>query len=395
MQMARRLALALAAVLVLAVSGSALGQTPGDRRRSIDEKIDRLRDKVDAANERENVLTSEISAVTSRIRGLQDDIAGSEATLTRLQSELAYYEDRLARLTELLRIQTEKLRVLRGQHTSAQRLLERRLITIYESESPSAMAVVLSGASFRDMLDQLDFIGQIGSQDRRIARQAKTARDAMANARADTSRTRTEVKTASEAVRARTEQQTAVHAELLANQAALADARSDKRRTLAAVNEDERELLHEIEGLQRASAELAARIRASQGSPSTPGAVSASGFIWPVNGPVSSPFGWRWGRMHEGIDIAVPGGTPIMAAAGGTVIYTGWMDGYGSLVVVDHGGGVATAYAHMSSIGAGIGQGVAQGQVIGYVGCTGHCFGDHLHFEIRFNGSPVDPLGYL
>jgi murein DD-endopeptidase MepM/ murein hydrolase activator NlpD len=395
MQMARRLALGLAAVLVLAVSGSALGQTPGDRRRSIDEKIDRLRDKVETANEREAVLTSEISAVTARIRGLQDDIAGSEARLSRLQSELAYYEDRLARLTELLRIQTEKLRILRGQHTAAQRLLERRLVSIYESESPSTMAVVLSGASFGDMLDQLDFIGQIGTQDRRIARQAKTARDAMASARADTSRTRTDVRTASEAVRARTEQQTAVHAELLANQAALADARVDKRRTLAAVNEDERELLHEISGLERTSAALAARIRASQGGSATPGQVSASGFLWPVNGPVSSSFGWRWGRMHEGIDIAVGGGTPIMAAAGGTVIYAGWMDGYGSLVVVDHGGGLATAYAHMSSLGAGVGQSVGQGQVIGYVGCTGHCFGDHLHFEVRINGSPVDPLGYL
>ena len=83
-----------------------------------------------------------------------------------------------------------------------------------------------------------------------------------------------------------------------------------------------------------------------------------------------------------------------MAAAGGTVIYAGWMDGYGNLAVVDHGS-LATAYAHMSAIGAGIGQAVAQGQVIGYVGCTGHCFGPHLHFEVRINGVPVDPLGYL
>jgi murein DD-endopeptidase MepM/ murein hydrolase activator NlpD len=395
MQMARRLALALAAVLVLVVAGSALAQSPGDRRRAIDDKIGHLRDQVDAANQREAVLTSEISAVTARIRGLQDDIATSEARLTRLQSELAYYEDRLARLTELLRIQTEKLRILRGQHAAAQRLLEQRLIAIYQSESPSTMAVVLSGASFGEMLDQLDYIGQIGTQDRLIARQAKSARDAMAHARADTSRTRTGVQKASEAVRARTEQQTAVHAELLTNRAALADARSDKSRTLASVKEDEKELLHEIAGLQQASAALAARIRAAQGASATPGQISASGFIWPVNGPVTSGFGWRWGRMHEGIDIGAPSGTPIMAAAGGTVIYAGWMGGYGNLVVVDHGGAVATAYGHMSGIGAGFGQGVAQGQVIGYVGCTGHCFGDHLHFEVRINGTPVDPLGYL
>jgi murein DD-endopeptidase MepM/ murein hydrolase activator NlpD len=99
--------------------------------------------------------------------------------------------------------------------------------------------------------------------------------------------------------------------------------------------------------------------------------------------------------MHEGIDIAAPTGAPIVAAASGTVIYAGWMDGYGQLVVVDHGGGIATAYAHMSSIAAGGGQSVSQGQVIGYVGCTGHCFGSHLHFEVRVGGRAVDPLGYL
>jgi murein DD-endopeptidase MepM/ murein hydrolase activator NlpD len=103
----------------------------------------------------------------------------------------------------------------------------------------------------------------------------------------------------------------------------------------------------------------------------------------------------RWGRMHEGIDIGVGYGTPIHAAAAGTVIYCGWMEGYGNLVVIDHGGGLATAYGHQSSIAVGCGQTVAQGDVIGYVGCTGHCFGPHLHFEVRINGTPVDPLGYL
>jgi murein DD-endopeptidase MepM/ murein hydrolase activator NlpD len=117
--------------------------------------------------------------------------------------------------------------------------------------------------------------------------------------------------------------------------------------------------------------------------------------IWPVNGPITSPFGWRWGRMHEGIDIGVGYGTPIHAAAAGTVAYCGWMSGYGNLVAIDHGGGLSTAYGHQSSIAVGCGQSVSQGQVIGYVGCTGHCFGPHLHFEVRVNGNPVDPLGYL
>jgi murein DD-endopeptidase MepM/ murein hydrolase activator NlpD len=98
--------------------------------------------------------------------------------------------------------------------------------------------------------------------------------------------------------------------------------------------------------------------------------------------------------MHEGIDIAAPAGSPITAAASGTVIYAGWFGGYGNLAIIDHGGGVATAYGHMSAIYA-TGGAVVQGQSIGAVGTTGHSTGNHLHFEVRINGSPVDPLGYL
>jgi len=102
----------------------------------------------------------------------------------------------------------------------------------------------------------------------------------------------------------------------------------------------------------------------------------------------------RWGRMHEGIDIGVPTGTAIHAVAAGTVIFAGVMGGYGNLVIVDHGGGLSTAYAHMSAIWISGGS-VSQGASLGAVGCTGHCFGSHLHFEVRVNGSAVDPLGYL
>jgi murein DD-endopeptidase MepM/ murein hydrolase activator NlpD len=114
-----------------------------------------------------------------------------------------------------------------------------------------------------------------------------------------------------------------------------------------------------------------------------------------VNGPVVSPFGYRWGRLHAGIDIAVPYGTPIHAATAGTVVLAGWVGGYGNYTCIDHGGGLATCYAHQSSYAVSQGASVGQGEVIGYVGCTGHCFGPHLHFEVRINGTPVDPLGYL
>ena len=175
-------------------------------------------------------------------------------------------------------------------------------------------------------------------------------------------------------------------------------AEREKRSTLASIEEDRGEVLAEIEGLEAQSAALAARIRAlqEQRSSSSAPVVSGSGQLsWPVSGPVTSGFGSRWGRMHEGIDIAVGQGTPVHAAGAGTVIYAGWMEGYGNLVVIDHGNGLSTAYGHNSALASSVGQAVSAGEVVAYSGSTGHSTGPHVHFEVRVNGSPVDPLGYL
>jgi murein DD-endopeptidase MepM/ murein hydrolase activator NlpD len=198
-------------------------------------------------------------------------------------------------------------------------------------------------------------------------------------------------------ISARTAQARAVRDELVGARNDLSGQRETKLVALSKLSATERAAASEIDSLQAASNALAARIRAAQtdnGSPTTT-TPSSAGLIWPVNGPITSPFGWRWGRMHQGIDIGVPTGTPIHAAAAGTIIYCGWEEGYGNLVVIDHGGNLATAYAHQSAIAVTCGQYVDQGQVIGYVGCTGHCTGPHLHFEVRVNGEPVDPMGYL
>jgi murein DD-endopeptidase MepM/ murein hydrolase activator NlpD len=189
-----------------------------------------------------------------------------------------------------------------------------------------------------------------------------------------------------------------VRDELVGAQNDLQASKQQKLEDLSHLTAQERADVSEIDALQAASAQIAERIRAAQaqhaqsGPSATP---SSAGLVWPVSGPITSPFGWRWGRMHQGIDIGVPYGTPIHAAAAGTVIYCGGEEGYGNFVVIDHGGNLATAYAHQSQIAVSCGEHVEQGQVIGYVGCTGHCFGPHLHFEVRVDGNPVDPLGYL
>ncbi|MDQ4049454.1 MAG: M23 family metallopeptidase, partial [Actinomycetota bacterium] len=117
--------------------------------------------------------------------------------------------------------------------------------------------------------------------------------------------------------------------------------------------------------------------------------------IWPISGPLTSPFGMRWGRLHAGIDISAASGTPIRAADSGRVVLLGMTGGYGNYTCVQHTSAMSTCYAHQSGYNTSSGASVRQGQVIGYVGNTGHSFGAHLHFEVRIGGSPVDPLGYL
>jgi murein DD-endopeptidase MepM/ murein hydrolase activator NlpD len=397
--MARRLALLLLAALVLVTPASA--QNFEDRKQSVDSKIAALNQKIEAARAREAELSTQIRDVTMRIRSLQTQVGSVSVRLAALEEDLALHRERLARITELYNLLSKRLTFLRHQFEAAQQRLNLRLIEIYETDEADTLDVVLSASSFTDMLDQLDYMRKLGNQDHRIAGEVKRGRDRMRILKERAHRTRQKVQAATRVVEARTEEVRAVRDQLLATQRGLASARASKHESLVTVKAQEREHAGEAAALQAVSAQLAARINAAQAVPSAtslavPGDTtpSASGLIWPVSGPVVSGFGWRWGRMHEGIDIAAGTGTPIAAAAAGVIIYAGWMSGYGNLIIIDHGGGLATAYAHQSGFAVGSGP-VSQGQTIGYVGCTGHCFGPHLHFEVRVNGSPVDPLGYL
>jgi murein DD-endopeptidase MepM/ murein hydrolase activator NlpD len=389
----------LLAGFLLVVSPLASGQdSASERKELVDGRIGALERKIQAAREREGVLTSEIEVVSDKIDALQDDVDAASARLDQLESVLALHQRKLDRLNELYELQTRKLVFLQHQHKQAVGRLSKRLVEIYTSERTSSLAVVLQSGNFSDMLDQLEFLSTISRQDHKVAGVVEAAMVQMLETRNATRRTRRLVAETTRAVAARTAEQRAVRDRLAWSQRELATARRDKRSTLANVREDKEAAIGHMRDLQAESAALAAKIRSAQSSsvvPGPTGAPSAAGFIWPVHGVLTSGFGWRWGRMHEGIDLAVPNGTPVVAAAAGTVIVAGWMGGYGNLVVVDHGGGISTAYGHNTSVTVGVGQQVAQGQLIAYSGSTGHSTGPHVHFEVRINGGVVDPLGYL
>jgi murein DD-endopeptidase MepM/ murein hydrolase activator NlpD len=278
------------------------------------------------------------------------------------------------------------------EHAEAQARLEERLVQLYETDEASELEILLQVNSLSDLLEQLDYFHTIGQEDKRIADTIKRLQGEMRVARQLTATTKAEVAQATAILAKKTEEQRAARDQLVAERSALAAARSDKQAILANVRQERHADEEDLAAMQAASAAIASKIR-SGGSSGT-GAPSAAGLIWPVNGPITSGFGWRWGRMHEGIDIGAACGTPIHAAASGTVVFSGWMDGYGNFVIIDHGNGLATAYGHQSAIYVSGGH-VSQGQVIGAVGSTGHSTGCHLHFEVRVNGTPVNPLNYL
>ena len=382
-------------LLALAFAANAAADL-GSQKASIDAKIGRLQGKIASARAREAALSGEIASVTSQIRTLERRVGDVSSKLAVLQSDLALHQRRLDKLNALFALQTDRYELLRREYRATMQQLEIRLVAIYERGQPSAAEAIFDARSVSDLLDQLAYIRSVAKQDRHIAIAVKTAKARVRAQRAQTAKVRAHVQGEMRSVQVREQEVALVRDELLASRHRLSGARARKLHDLQATRDSEQEFVSEVDALSAASAAITAKIQAAQSSPSAYSASpSASGLVWPVSGPVTSPFGMRWGRMHEGIDIGVPYGTPIHAAAAGTVIYCGWEEGYGNLVVIDHGGNLATAYGHQSAIAVTCGQAVQQGDVIGYVGCTGHCTGPHLHFEVRIGGNPVDPLGYL
>jgi murein DD-endopeptidase MepM/ murein hydrolase activator NlpD len=393
--MRRRLPVVVGLVLALAFAASAAGQDPGAEKALVDQRIAELQDEITAAKQQEGVLTTQLSEVVSELRAAQDAVDTAEGSLSLLEAELATERDRLDRLTQRLQRQTRRLERLQREYAKAVDILEARVRAIYISESPDVLSFLVSASSFSEIIDSFEFMERIGLQDKKIAKQVEDAKTKAAAQRAATAKTRRVAVATVAVIAARTDEAREVRDELASSRNSLAAARRLKQSALTDARETREEYLEEVVALAAQSATLAAAIRDAQAGSTGTGIPSAAGFIWPVNGTVVSGYGMRWGRLHEGIDITAPTGTPIWAAAAGTVIHAGWLGGYGNLVVVDHGNGLATAYAHASAILVGVGQSVSQGETIALVGSTGNSSGPHLHFEVRVNGVAVDPLLYL
>jgi murein DD-endopeptidase MepM/ murein hydrolase activator NlpD len=196
-------------------------------------------------------------------------------------------------------------------------------------------------------------------------------------------------------VKARRDEVAGGRLQLVGKRSQYASARAQKAAALSQVRGQRKQLEGSLSSLRREQARIQGTLRNSGAG--FHGGGGSGRLIWPVNGPITSYFCERrsWEACHPGIDIGVPSGTPIKAADGGRVALASYTGGYGNYTCIQHTSTLSTCYGHQSSFAVSGGQRVSQGQVIGYTGCTGLCFGAHLHFEVRVNGSVVNPLDYL
>jgi murein DD-endopeptidase MepM/ murein hydrolase activator NlpD len=378
------IALALSAYLLLPLPGlsAPLSDRIEDKRAQIEEK-----------KQQEGVLTTTIQRFNNRIDAVQGEISATQTRLDRAQASLDAQKAELLEVRDQLEEARDLLERLRSELDTARKVLAARLVEIYKADAPDALTVVLEADGFGDLLERAEFLERISEQDREITDEVRVLRDRAEEQAKRLAELEEREQLAAERILRWRDQIAAVQGQLVSSRDELASARADKRGALGEVRSSRVALEGDLRALEAEQARVTAAL---QGAPA-PGPVrqGSGSLIWPVNGPVVSPFGMRWGRLHAGVDIAVPSGTPIRAADSGRVALMGWVGGYGNYTCIQHNASLSTCYAHQSSFSTSNGANVSQGQVIGYVGCTGHCFGDHLHFETRVGGSPVDPLGYL
>jgi murein DD-endopeptidase MepM/ murein hydrolase activator NlpD len=378
--------LALAAFLVLPMPG---------HTSSMDRRMDIVKAKIRVKKAKEGVLTSTITRYNHKIQGLQGEIRGLQDRQNRIQVSLDAKRRELYSTQDKLEKAKDRLARLKVYLAKAQKVLAARLVQMYKDGEPDVLTVVLESDGFEDLLERTQFLDRITDQDNQIITKVRTLKAQTTKQTKELARLQKQHKAAAAAIELRRNQVSAVKGRLVSSRSDLQSARDGRQVILSRV----RSTRHRLEGdLSKMQAQVAAQLRqAQQGPAAGPIRRGTGSMIWPVNGPITSPFCERraWESCHPGIDIGVPAGTPIRAADSGRVVIAGWTGGYGNYTCIQHTASLSSCYGHQSAILVSVGQNVSQGQVIGRVGCTGLCFGDHLHFEVRINGAVTNPLNYL
>lgn len=379
--------IAMCVTLVLATTALYLALPIGSNAKSAAE----LQQDIARKRAKEGVLTTQIQSMGSKIKGLRKRIDRLQSRQNQIQADLDRKEARRHRIATDLERTRKRLARLKKRLEHAKTVLSARIVAVYKAGEPDILTVALQSEGFAQMVERAVYLREVAKQDQRIILTVTRLKGETKRETVKLAALEREAAQLVAQVRERRNQVAGAKGLLANRRGDLASAVSSRKSTLASVSSSRRHDEEDLAAMQQSSNTVQGYLNGSPG----PIKHGTGRFIYPINGTFTSPFGMRWGRLHAGIDLAAPSGTPIRAADGGTVRYAGWMSGYGNYTCIQHSGSLSTCYAHQSSIGVSNGQSVSQGDVIGAVGNTGHSFGAHLHFEVRVNGSPVDPMGYL
>ncbi|MGI6129627.1 MAG: murein hydrolase activator EnvC family protein [bacterium] len=339
--------------------------------------------------EQEKAATvKQLNQTKNQERSLTAELNALERQLEQAENELAVLNNKLQSTENDLRQTTADLKKAEEELTEQTNLLGERLRAMQENGAVSYIEVLLTSGDFSDLLNRIDLMKEIVAQDVTLMEDIKKKQTEIENKKRDLEKKKVELLAVQGSVRSKRE--------------SIEVASRSKQRLLANIYQEKAAYEKALNELERTSRELELAIRRLQ-SPNDPAAVvkGKGAMAWPTAGPITSYFGYRthpvYGtkRLHAGLDIGAPHGQTVVAAADGTVIMADWYGGYGKAVVIDHGGGISTLYGHNSALLVSAGQKVTRGQAIAKVGSTGVSTGPHCHFEVRVNGTPQDPLGWL
>ena len=337
-----------------------------------------------------------IGTVYEQLHAIQIELDTATAELKQVQADRIRLDQDITKTEAELKAAQERLQ-------SREKVFYKRVRDIYINGRLSYLDVVVGSKDFSDFANRMEMLKRILQADMELINTIKTEREEIASKKAKLEADRAKVL---ELEKVAQEKQTIINQKKAERQAVLERAMNDRDTADRAYNE----LMASSASItamlqQRAAGRAAAAAAASQGGGgggATTTWVQGTGQLAaPVNAPITSDFGWRihpiygTSRLHAGTDFGVDEGTPVHAADGGVVVEAGWISGYGYTVIIDHGNGMSTLYAHNSDVAVSPGQTVSKGQVVSYSGNTGGSTGPHLHFEVRINGEPTDPMGYL
>jgi len=384
------------AAALLGVAMTAAPSARADKAADLQHRLDAARKDIAKAKKKKSSLGRQISTLDGRLEAIENKLKKLGDQIEVAEAKLKATRAKLEVVREQLRLKRAELKRAQAKYRQEQNNFAERVVMSYKSDDLNLVDVVLASTNFEDFISRVGVVRDLLRGNDVLVTDLEAARDKIEAEKAQIAKREAEAADATKVAETKAAELAALRASQAASRADAAALRRQKSGALKSVNSNLAELERQENALLAESAALSGIIN---------GSVSGGGgtgrLIYPVNGPITSPYGYRVHpisgdvRLHTGVDFGVGYGTPIRASDSGSVIHSTWMGGYGNVVIVDHGGGISTLYAHQSSCAVGVGAKVKQGQTIGYVGSTGYSTGPHLHFEVRVNGNPVNPMNYL